>query len=1318
MEPLLELSDRITATLWEFVRDRPLGFDRWAEPVASQAVQVSMRRRAETDYARLQELLDLWNPRGPTGNPNDNPLDWVFNEEYSFWARVRTFVPIKRKGQSNAIEGHTEESQQQRAANTVVGELGSRIVLLEEIWRATGASFLLKTDFLKRMTDALSGQPSSTVGGLEPELSVSLLAYSTVPVSAASFVNSDELFDRIARWLSSSVVSIDQRIHLASSFLQLPPGKQGNRDYPFFLMEENIEGRVKELLFPRFRSFRHIGKVSGRNPEDLCSMPPSQERAEVWRKMSRYKKLEILLNRKELREFCKRIDVAVPFSLVFSDELDEIVESRPTRWGDSHPPELPAGPSGEAKHPLSSNLEEYLPQHHPAANSLFGVALSGGGIRSATFALGVFQAMADRNILPYIDFLSSVSGGGYFSSFLVAWIKRRGGVRSVQHSLRGFASDASCTPPQCPKHELFELKESADSLPANQDPKADHLRPIRLLRDYGRYLAPEDGLFSADTWTVFSTWLRNTSLNFVILMLFLWGLLLLPRTAIFLTYVTRGLLSPAQHSNAMRVAFLAGLPLVLVCLFIGRRNLRTFDEYRINAQQTFRGWGDKKVVSRLIVPTLLAGFVETLIIWNTRAFSFPLPTSMGFAFACLVGLMVMAISSFRSVELFTGAAGQEFLLWIGRHIFPFVLSCAAAALLMAGFCAILGYYAVNSLSGTWIVVALGPPLMTAVLSIAIVLMLGLSGRTLSEEQREWWSRLGAWQIILTLLWLGICGICFFVPLWILQAGIRVSAAAIPWAAITAAAVKLAYSPTFKSSQSGQSQPWWQNLTLSIGPPVFVVGLLCALAFVIFITTSLLLIRFSPALPWWLQSLYSAQTNLICCTENWLSLAHLRDNYWPLLNTGSILMVLLPGVLFVLSVWMAKRVDVNLFSMHHFYRNRLVRAYLGASRTRAHREPNAFTGFDMQDDLYLHRLVVRDLSQEADLVTDCRASYFGPFPILNTALNVTKGQDLGLQQRRAESFIFTPIWSGFDYMRRQSLVRESANIEFGFRCTRRFGGDGAFIGTAMAISGAAFSSNAGYHTSPPLAFLLTVFGVRLGWWAGNPRTRFWSVQTPPDSLSYLKDELTANTTTDKDYVLLTDGGHFENMGLYELIRRRCRYIIVVDAEQDEKFKLEGIGGAVRKCRNDFGVVIDLQLDPLRPLGNPKRSQMHHTIGTVRYPGVDQCGMIIYIKASLTGDESVDLVEFSQSHPEFPHTPTVNQMFDESHFESYRQLGHHIGSNVFRRNWPDLAEGSFTDRFCEIEEDWKLQKNEMERKAQKNCGSSKQAAGQSSNEGHHQ
>ena len=104
---------------------------------------------------------------------------------------------------------------------------------------------------------------------------------------------------------------------------------------------------------------------------------------------------------------------------------------------------------------------------------------------------------------------------------------------------------------------------------------------------------------------------------------------------------------------------------------------------------------------------------------------------------------------------------------------------------------------------------------------------------------------------------------------------------------------------------------------------------------------------------------------------------------------------------------------------------------------------------------------------------------------------------------------------------------------------------------MAISGAAANPNMGRASSPALSFLMTVFNVRLGWWIGNPRHRTGALMPgPPFGLTYIALELFGGTDDNRNYVNLSDGGHFDNLGVYELIRRSCRYIMVCDAGQIE------------------------------------------------------------------------------------------------------------------------------------------------------------------------
>ena len=214
----------------------------------------------------------------------------------------------------------------------------------------------------------------------------------------------------------------------------------------------------------------------------------------------------------------------------------------------------------------------------------------------------------------------------------------------------------------------------------------------------------------------------------------------------------------------------------------------------------------------------------------------------------------------------------------------------------------------------------------------------------------------------------------------------------------------------------------------------------------------------------------------------------------------------PVLFLVLAFLMSSRVDVNEFSMHHFYKNRLVRCYLGASRDRrtdiAHRCPDPFTGFDSADDIDITDLRVEPCRDDEDLKAQKRKQnaekvrpYIGPLPIVNTALNLVHGDDLAWQERKAQSFSFTPLYSGYECGENVDLATEYSGYKRGkdvdratkqcapegFRPTLLYGYPpfGIGLGTAVAISGAAASPNMGYHSSPPLAFLMTMFNARLG-----------------------------------------------------------------------------------------------------------------------------------------------------------------------------------------------------------------------------------------------
>lgn len=226
-------------------------------------------------------------------------------------------------------------------------------------------------------------------------------------------------------------------------------------------------------------------------------------------------------------------------------------------------------------------------------------------------------------------------------------------------------------------------------------------------------------------------------------------------------------------------------------------------------------------------------------------------------------------------------------------------------------------------------------------------------------------------------------------------------------------------------------------------------------------------------------------------------------------------------------------------------------------------------------------------------------------------------------------------------------------------TGRLEGD-VTLGSLVAISGAAANPNMGFHTESAVAFLLTFFNVRLGWWAGVPqRMNWWKRQF---NLSYVFFELFGTADTDDAYVNLSDGGHFENLGIYELVRRRCRLIIVGDGEQDGDYIFESLGMAIRRCRIDFDVDIQMDVSAIQPKEKGGLNWRHFVVGKINYPGGAEPGYLVYVKSSFTGREPYDVKQYRYLHPDFPQQSTGDQFFDESQFESYRQLGLHAGEEL--------------------------------------------------------
>jgi len=367
--------------------------------------------------------------------------------------------------------------------------------------------------------------------------------------------------------------------------------------------------------------------------------------------------------------------------------------------------------------------------------------------------------------------------------------------------------------------------------------------------------------------------------------------------------------------------------------------------------------------------------------------------------------------------------------------------------------------------------------------------------------------------------------------------------------------------------------------------------------------------------------------------NWL-LAALRfvpedwANHEIFLEYTDVEVILAAALVFVILGWVAARyININKFSLHAMYRNRLIRAYLGASNNRS--KANKFIGFTESDNIRMHRLKPE----------------LKPFHVVNITLNLVAAKRLAWQQRKAESFTVSPLHSG--------------SKRLGYRPSSEYGGRGGIsLGTAITISGAAASPSMGYHSAGVIGFIMTLFNARLGAWLGNPGwagEKTWREEGPSSAVGSLVKEAFGLTNDASAYVYLSDGGHFENLGLYEMVRRSCKWIVVLDSGCDPNFIYEDLGNALRKIRIDMGVTIDFDDAFLKPLRDRKK---RCALATIRYSAVNAAhedGILVYVKPIMLGNEPPDVATYWASHKDFPHQGTEDQWFDESQTESYRMLG---------------------------------------------------------------
>ena len=772
-----------------------------------------------------------------------------------------------------------------------------------------------------------------------------------------------------------------------------------------------------------------------------------------------------------------------------------------------------------------------------------GLAFSGGGIRSATFNLGVLKALQDLHVLKHVDYLSTVSGGGYIGAWWTAWLARGG---------KEF--------PDAPNDNATKAKAE------NREPEE-----VRHLREFSNFLSPRIGFFQTEMWCAVMAVVSA----------------ILPALLVASTIIALAILGWLGFTSLILAD---GLNMPIPAPHWAASILKKFPF----AELTYlKGWLAPGALLLLLLIVHRIGERQWRRFGKAEPLSWSKPEDVAFRSVLLIIVFIGIIVGWTWLSH-----------WQRVDVQPVVTKSLwkwAAGILPAEDCAFSPYL----FAAPILLIGIALILLVPRLLLMRFAPVRKSSRFVSATDRGLSRLLGTALIFgaLALLWLVGC-----------------------WLNSTQWGTKI---PTGGALISGGAFALLRNWIGRMGPAKKggIMDILKPLLpqILAYIAIALWAICIAALLAGWIErGIFGIPGNLNT----------------PLFLLGAGIVI----VLFAIFCF-----DPAQVSMHSFYRNRLCRAYLGASNPDAggSSENNRQTDVRLRDDIELRRLSPQGAERPIHLVC-CAANDVG-------------GDHLGNLSRGARSAVLS---------------------KFGFAIGNYWHAwedKGETLGLASAItaSAAAFNSNMGslsMRLGAGVTFMCTALNLRLGLWLGHPLSDDVGVPTWTPGRLFLKEMFGLTKSGLRppppdsprhpvaEYVHLSDGGHFENLALYELVRRHCRYIIVSDCGADPQVAFDDFGNAVRRIREDFGVEIDIDLSPLKKNAD-RLSKQHVAVGTISYDKRDT-GVLLYLKPTLTGDEPGDIAQYKTRNEDFPHESTGDQFYDEAQWESYRRLGEHAGHSALR------------------------------------------------------
>ncbi|CAN7391671.1 patatin-like phospholipase family protein [Rhizobium sp. LjRoot98] len=829
------------------------------------------------------------------------------------------------------------------------------------------------------------------------------------------------------------------------------------------------------------------------------------------------------------------------------------------------------GASGGLFHTLLKEERDLIAKRRVAAgveNSevTTGLALSGGGIRSATFCLGVLQALSERGLMPRFDYLSTVSGGSYIGGFF--------GALFVPETYRATATS------EVPR-KVFDKKKPLQS--------ALGLEAVRRLRDSGRYLTPSgtsDAFYGAAV--VMRNWAAVQTVIGITLLMFLWAVRM----------ADGAVLTAFGHSPDM-----TGFWYSPALLFVSWLSLAFLMGFGSSYWLTRRDWipGSRllRVISNLYfwMALILNGFCGYLV--------YGAATNPQVSQPIALSALCVHVSVFLTISLLAFFYAE---LRVGR---PKVLKTGAAAndyqFLIAA------EDRVRSKLSDWLSTSL-----IIFLSLVVLSALDVLGYAVMIGVSAFWTALSD---------VAAGHVSFASVASLIGSAWPVLVAAVPPLFSYIARRQLRRHEAEKLADANGTKLEGRNSTVFVLAGSIVVG-----SWVI---------------------LWSAGTH-------WLF-----PKVEPFGFVAFAVLIALAAVNIGQSLCFS---FINLSSLSTFYAARLRRAYLGASSY-----GNKFTN------------VRQDDPEDTIRVEDY---YYGivengaPLHLINLTIaeTIAGTSNLVARDRKGKPMHLSP--GGIIY----------EGDEPGTFCAGRMNDcEELPLANWIAISGAAVSAAIGSGTSLGTSILATMANVRLGYWwkarhAEDPRDFLWA--NPKDNVqNYLFLELRgAFDGTRRDRWYLTDGGHFENTGIYSLLQREVDYIVACDNGADPTYDMVDILRLVQRSRIDLRAnitfldkeALDIKLGSgsalagvigtfadLAKLAN--QSQAGGPVATIAEIAYEsgKKGTLLLIKPRLTFTEPPELLAYRRKPggKDFPQQTTGDQFFDEEQWEAYRRLGEYWTERLF-------------------------------------------------------